>query len=200
MRTSALELILATDRVRRRAAAAGFALPVLLEYAEESSAAPFLSSNMRGTFLQTRRSSEGNVRFAPTECPPEQEGQFMGELFRVLDDVSFRNGWANRCKTLREAKATMTSLGEKPRAVVVPPSILEAACGRKVALTEAERLMMVQGYVTRLDGLLVLAADLPDNKLLLASDSVGVYVRSYDHVGIMIHKADRSLVVVNGLA
>jgi len=200
MRTSALEILLKTDRIRRRAdqsRGAGFAVPVLMEYSDELCNAPFLSSNMRGTFLQTRLSRDGIVRFAPTFCPPGKEGPLMVELFRVLSEVSEREGWSNRCKDLTEAQDVMRSLGETPRALVVPPSTLEEACGEAMPVEQAERLMMMQGYVSRTsDGLLILASDLPEGKSLLASDSVGAYVRSYDHVAVLIRKADRSLVMV----
>jgi hypothetical protein len=119
------------------------------------------------------------------------------ELVKTLWAISCREGWANRCSDLGEAQDVMLSLGETPKAVVVPPSVLEQACGEKMTIERAEHLMAMQGYIARTkEGLLVLSADLPEGRAFLASGTVGAYVRSHNHVGVLIRRADRSLVLV----
>lgn len=200
MRVSALELILETERVRRQASittGAGFAIPALLSHPVESSDAPFLATNARRTFLPVR-SKYGTVRLAFSECPLEDEGKLVAELYRVLWGISVQHEWPNRCSSVAQAVACMAALRLEPKSLVVSPSFLEDACGKPVTLKEAEELMMAQGYVAESEGVRVLAADLPEGSAILAAAPaiVGVYVRTDNWLGVLVRRIDRALVLV----
>jgi hypothetical protein len=201
MRVSALELLLETERIHRKAAVTtgvGFAVPALYEFPAEAVTAPFLVSNSRGSFVLGARSRDGYVRLAFFECPLEDEGPVLTELHRVLWRISVQHGWPNRCTSVAQAIARMKALALEPKAIVVSPSFLEDACGEPVTLDDAGKLMMAQGYVAESDGVKVLAADLPPGSAILAATRavVGVYVRVDDKLGLMVRKADQSLVLV----
>lgn len=201
MRVSALELLLETERIHRKAAVTtgvGFAVPALYEFPAEAGMAPFLVSNSRGSFVLGSRSRDGHVRLAFSECPLDEEGAMLAELHRVLWGISVQHGWANRCTSIAQAIARMKALALEPKVLVVATSFLEDACGEPVTLEDAEKLMMAQGYVAESDGIRVLASDLPAGLAILAAsrEVTGVYVRVDDRLGVMVRKADQSLVLV----
>jgi len=90
----------------------------------------------------------------------------------------------------------------EPTSIVVSLSFLEDACGMSITLEDAEEIMLAQGYVTESDGLRVLAADLPvGGAFVVTSPSVvGTYFRVDQHLGVLIRRADRSLVLVGNVA
>lgn len=201
MRVSALELILTAERQRRHASktGAGFARPVLREQHEDAAGAPFLVSNSRGSFvLGQRRSSDGTVRTAFVNCPLDKESLLLAELHRALWETSVQHNWPNRCSSIAKATARMAALGLEPGALIVSTPFLEEACGKALSVEDAEKLMLVQGYVAEVEGVKVLASDLPDGKALLVTSRalMGVYVRSEDHLSILLRRVDRSLVLV----
>jgi len=200
MKVSALEIALGTERVRQQAAVkgVGFAQPVLCEQPVRPEEAPFLATNLRGSFLPTFRSGDGVIRFAFTECPLGAEDSLVSELYGVLWKNSVQQGWSNRCNTLSQAKARMEALGMQPKACIVGPSFLEEA--GELTKEDADKLMMFKGYVAEVEGVKALASGLSAGKaILMASPSqVGDYVRVGDYLGILICQADRSLVLVGG--
>jgi hypothetical protein len=201
MKASTLERFLSTDRVRQQTAVktrAGFARPVLCEQAMKEEEGPFLATNLRGSFLPSRRSLDGMVRFAFTECPVGAEGPLLTELHRVLWDVSVQQGWSNRCTDLQQARLLMGSSGVTPRAFIVGPSVLAEATGKNLSEEDVDKLMRYQGFVAEVDGVRILASDLPDGKAILAAipSQVGLYVRSGDYLGVLICRANLSLVLV----
>lgn len=203
MKVSALEIVLETDRVRQQTAVrthAGFARPVLCEQAVGVDEGPFLASNLRGSFLPTRRSSDGNARFAFAECPIGAEDRLVVELFDVLWRTSVQHDWPNRCRSLDEAKVRMEALGMVPRAYIAAPSLLDAASDKELSGDDADKLMMFQGHVAEVDGIKILASGLPDGRGILTSipSKTGRYVRSGDFLGVLVCRADRSMVLVGG--
>jgi hypothetical protein len=195
MRVSALEIVLGTERVRQQTAVktkAGFSRPVLCERAVDPTEGPFLATNMRGSFLTTSRSKDGAARFAFTECPVASEGKLISELYAVLWRTSVQQDWSNRCISMSQAKARMEALGVQPKVFIVGPSFL----GDELTEEDAEKLMLLKGCIAEVEGLKVLAADLPPGQALLATSKVGSYVRSGDYLGVLVCQANRSLVLV----
>lgn len=203
MRVSALDRLFVTERIRRQAAqiehGGGFALPVLQERGVKPDDAPLVATNMRGSFVQVRSSRDGYARFAFTECEREDESMLLVELHRALWQISEDRDWPNRCNSLAQARPRLEALGFEPRTLVVSLSLLEKACGVEVTAEEAEKLMFEQGHVAEIDGVQVYAADIPAGVALLASHPqlVGGYVRADTHLGILVTRADRALVLVN---
>jgi len=201
MRVSALERFLSIDRVRQQTAVktkAGFARPVLCEQTMKEDDGPFLATNLRGSFLPSRRSLDGVVRFAFTECPVGSEGKLLTELYDVLWRTSVQQGWGNRCIDLGQARPLMETLGVTPGAFIVGPSILASATGKDLSEEDIDKLMRYQGFVAEVDGVKILASDLPEGKAILATvpSQTGLYVRSGDYLGVLICRANRSLVLV----
>jgi len=201
MRVSALELVLTAERQRRQASntGTGFARPVLREQTEDAVNAPFLVSNSRGSFVLGRRHpTESTVRFAFTERPITEETPLLVELFRALWATSVQQSWSNRCSSISQATARMVALGLEASALIVSTTFLEEACGKALTDEDAERLMMMQGFVAEVEGVKVLASGLPTGTAILASPraSLGTYIRADDQVAILIRRADRSLVLV----
>lgn len=198
MKVSALEIALGTERVRQQAAVkgAGFAQPVLCEQPVRPEEAPFLATNLRGSFLLTPRSRDGVARFAFTECPLGTEGVLVSNLYDALWKISVQQGWSNRCNTLSQAKARMEALGVQPRACIVGLPFLEEA--GELTEEDADKLMMFKGYVAEVEGVRALVSGLSAGRaILMASPSqVGDYVRVGDYLGVLICQADRSVVLV----
>lgn len=208
IRVSALERMLHVERVRRQSSTSwnkdptgvhgDFRVPVLQECAVPADAGPFVATNRRGTLLQVPRSKDGNVRFAFSECPLEDEWKLLGSLYRVLWQLSTEHQWPTRCTSIAEATRRMEASGVKPRHLVVPVPLLEEACGTPFSVEEAEKTMAMQGFITEVDGLQVLAADLPEETALLSTEPelVGMYTRVDDWLGVLIQRANRSVMLV----
>ena len=82
MAVSALQRILVPERYRQRAGVSEFSVPAVHQRKVDEEALPLLATNMRGTFLSTRRSVDG---FAPngfSNCPLEEEPTLLNELYR----------------------------------------------------------------------------------------------------------------------
>lgn len=200
--TTVLERLLIPERLPRRAdesTGAGFAIPALQERPLSAEAEPLLASNMRQTFVPTLVSRKrGVARYAMCECSPADEWFLLHEMIRVIQETSKQQGWVNRCPTLAEAAVSMRQQGFEPRTVAVPYSFLE---GLGLDSAEADDLMRVQGYVTLVDKVQVLAGPLPSEKALVAAAPVlaGYYTRSDDYLGLLLTRANRAFYVVDGL-
>lgn len=209
IRISALERMFQVERIHRQSSTGwnrsptgthgDFRIPVLQECVVPADAGPFIATNRRGTLLQVPRSKDGSVRFAFSECPLEDERKLLGELYRVLWKLSTEHEWPTRCRSIPEAKRRMEIIGMKPKHLIVPVPLLEAACGTAFSVEEAEKTMAMQGFIAEVDGgLQVLAADLPGGTALLSTEPelVGLYTRVDDWLGVLVQRANRSILLV----
>lgn len=197
MAFTALERLLATERVRQRAARqGGFSIPALGERAADSTDGPFFVTNMRGTFLPTRPSREGVVRYGFSLVPVGHDDALLVELHRSL---SSRSNWAGRCTNVQEAIHRLQANGMEPHTIIASPTLLaEITPGLDVSLDAAWARMRAQSEVAVVSGVTVLLADLPARAGFVAAMPalVGSYTRTGDHLGVVIQRADQALMVV----
>ena len=200
MKYSVLERILHVERYRRIDDR-----PVVLRFLSSSEEGPWLTSLSKGDVVPTKLAKDGTVGQAFFECPIDEDDNFLGKLFRTLVEVSHANGWRNRASSIDEAFRLMVSLGYEPSTLIVPFDTLQQVCGSDLSEEEAERITMVRGYVVEMEqGVRVVSARraLPSGAAILTASKsfVGYYSRARDYMGVTLCRADRSLVLVNGLA
>ena len=190
----ALERMLVPERLKRRAAHTGFALPAMEERPTTQEEGPYLVTNMRASFLPTRMSSTGSVRFGFSTVTPENDDKLLTTLHRSLTAQAA----GNPCPSVEAAIQRLLSRGYEARTMVLPESWLPEICGPDFDVSKARELMSLQGYVTKLGEVQVLVADLPSNMAFVAAAPalVGLYTRVADAVGVIIFRADRSIVAV----
>ena len=198
MAYTALERIFSTERVQQRAARhGGFSVPALHERSVEATNAPFLASNMRGTFVRTRPSKQGFVRFGFSSVPVGDDDLLLAELFRSLLQCSTQEEWGNRCTDVKDAVARIQSYGMAPYAVTLSFDTLETVLP-DVSLEDARTAMAQGSQVAEIEGVRVLVADLPSKTALVTALPVltGVYIRTGDYVGVMAQKVDQTIILV----
>ena len=202
MSYAAFERMLKTERHRQRGAARGFSTPSLCTVSVKADAEPLLATNMRGTFLATRRGSGGEARFGFSYCPVGQEGPLLNELHRVLWDTSLREKWANRCSAVAEAVEKLRTQGIEAATLVVSERQLSNVLGSDFHPDAARSAMAMQGFVAVVDGMQVLLSDLPDGSAFVTGHptGTGVYTRVGDHIGMLFQRVDRAIMVVRGVA
>jgi hypothetical protein len=198
MWSSVLQRILYPERYQQRAAQTGFSTPVLQEIRLGEDALPLLASNMRGGFVPTRRSSEGNVRYGFSHCPLEDEPRLFESLFDALVTQSVKGRWGNRAATVSEGLARCRERGLQPRFIVIPDALLPEVVGASLSLDDAYKAQRTRGYATVIEDMQVLLADLPSGNALVSISprEVGCYTRVGDHLGILVQRVDRNLVMV----
>jgi hypothetical protein len=199
MSYAALERMLVPERFRQRAAPrGGFSTPTLCFMAVEEDSLPILATNARGKFLPTRRNSEGCAPLGFSFCPIGQEGPILNDLYRTLERLSIENGWGIRCTSIPEAMDHLQALGIEPKSLVVSESQMAALLGTTVDLETARRAMGFQGYVSVVAGMQLLLSDLGPNQAFVVGPPAmtGVYMRAGDYLGVQLHRANRSLVLV----
>ena len=199
MITPAFEGLLIFERERQRMSDNGLAVPAFQERPVEHTDAPFIVTNMRGSFLLSRPTREGYLRFGFTNCPVDTEGTLLTAMFRQLRAISQDSGWENRCSSLAQAHKLMVRQGQEPRVVLISRTTLSQACGEEITAEDASKIVLAQGYMAEVDGIRVLPADLPLGCAILATHPalVGTYTRVGDYVGIALRKADQRLVLVS---
>lgn len=199
MKLSILERLLVADRFRPKVSTktGGFAPPVSFKRLALTDEAPFVVSMARGGFTLTRPNIEGDVQQAFSYCPVEDEDVVLRNLYNTLWQLGKAHGWRNRYASLDTAIASVTF---SPKALVLPFSTIHGIVGGELTEEEAERLTLAKGFVTEVSGLKVLSARgaLPPGTAVLAPapEVVGSYLRSADHLSVMVMRADRSLVLV----
>lgn len=194
-----LERMLKTERYRQRAAPrGGFSTPSLCFTAVPPDSMPLLASNMRGTFMPTRRNVEGMAPFGFSPSIVGQEDGLLNELHRVLWELSERSGWTNRCSAIPEAVERLRTQGTEPKSLIVSESQVAGFMGPDFDLGAARRAMAVQGYVTVVDGMQVLLSALSEGSALVAASpaALGIYTRVGDHLGLLLQRVDRAVMVV----
>jgi hypothetical protein len=194
-----LERLLVTERLRRRSTqSGGFAVPGLQERPGDPKEGPFVATNMRGGILLTRPSREGCVRYGFSDVPLEQEDQFFLKLLDMLWLLSENQGWTNRCDSIPQAYNRMGQSGYSPRALVIPYPLLQEASGSMLSPSEAANMMKLHGYVAQSQGMDILVADIPAGHALLVTSPplVGFYTRMDNHLGILLQRANQTLMMV----
>jgi hypothetical protein len=203
MKISILERLLHAERHRRKLQEgdSSFVPPVATSFSCDPGQGPWVTSLSQGKFAATHQDKQGFVAQAFTDCPLEEEGRLLRELYGTLITLRGVFRWTNVCKTIVEAKHRMALSGFEAKCLVVPFADLEGVVGSGLTLGEAEMLMLTQGCVADVGGVKILTAgdELPKGSAILSTvpSIVGVYNRVYDHVGITIFQADRSLVLVS---
>jgi len=194
MKATVLERLFITERKRQRIAGdATLATPGIHERIARAEATPFVVSNARSTFVQTRRRSDGVVRSGFSECPLAAEGALLTELYRGLWTLGQEHGWDNRFPTLTQARERMA----EPRLVVVSDALLREVGGGDLTPEDVEQLMLTRGYVLEADGLKVLAGGLASGAMLAAApSSTGFYTRTGDWLSIFVQRANRAILLV----
>lgn len=196
---AALERMLRPERFRQKAAArGGFSTPGMCFTEVGEDAQPLLASNMRGTFMPTRRNAEGLAPFGFSHVPLGHEGPILNELHRILWGLSLQANWGNRCSAVPEAVERLQATGIEPKSLVVSESQVATLLGPGFDLNAARRAMSIQGYVTVIDGMQLLLSDLAENLAIVAGSpsSVGIYTRVGDHLGMLLQRVDRAIMVV----
>ncbi len=202
MKISILERLLHAERHRPKLDNSGsFVTPKAMSFATDPQQGPWVTSLSKGQFAPTHQDKNGFVAQAFTECPLEEEGRLLRELYGTLTTLRGVFRWTNVCRTIVEAKQRMVSAGYETKNLVVPFADLAEIVGSSLTLEEAEMLMLTQGCVADVGGVKILTVgnELPKGSAILSTlpAIVGVYNRVYDHVGVTIFQADRSLVLVS---
>lgn len=169
------------QRITRSVMAAGFAQPALGEIQiEKDDDDPILATNMRSTFLLTRKSKEGVARYGFSPCPAEDEGAVVTELARVLWEMSYAHEWGIRCRGVPQAVEGFRALGLEARTLVVSSQLARGI------LEQAD--LPPEGLVGAVDKMQVLVTTLPENTALvaLAPANAGMCVRVGDNLGMLV--------------
>lgn len=169
------------QRITRSAMSAGFATPALGEIQLSGSDEPaLLATNMRGTFLPTRKSRDGIVRYGFSTCPVGEEGVLATELARVLWEGGPEEGWGIRCSAVATAIEAFRGKGLEPRTLVVSSQLAREVLGQETPPPE--------GLAGIVDKMQVLVTGLPENVALVALPPAraGFCVRVGDSMGMLV--------------
>lgn len=183
------------ERYRQRAAPdGGFSVPMMMERDAEAKHAPFLVTNTRGQFVLSPRSREGKARYAFFSCEIQDEPKLLPSLYATLLSHSRTPGWPNAAGTVSEAMGRLAA----PGSIILATSLVQSICGDGFTAEQIATLMRVQGHVAIVNGVQVLAADLPvDSALVTAQpEDLGVYTRVGDYLGVQLFDVRRTIVVV----
>jgi hypothetical protein len=153
---------------------------------------------MRSSFVQTKRSQEGLVRYAFSECPLEREGALFSKFFSDLWGLSSDNAWSNRYSSISEALRGFKRGGLPAVSLVISPMALKKICGATLDLDEIDKIMAIKGYVSEVEGLRVLVTDLPQHQSVLITEPslAGNCTRVGDHLGLLVRRADQTVALV----
>jgi len=194
-RFSILEQILSVERYRQRVSEkrGGYAMPVLGKRAMSPAEGPFLVTNARGRFAATRVSRDGFVNFGFSPSPPdESQDELLLRLYEAARHFSALEGWSTRCSRVSEAIDRLRGSGLSPRSLIIPMATVKEVCGVELQASES-------GFVTKIEGdVRVYVAPLPEDAALVlpAPETLGLFSRVGDYVGIVMKHANRTLMVV----
>jgi hypothetical protein len=173
--------------------------PILNEVDVPEDVHPLLVTNADRRFVTTTRSaSRGCARYAFSEVPLEEEGVFVVEMYMSLLEISLSRGWTNRCNSVADAVNRLRNSLIEPAFLIVPETVLPEICGPDYDPAQTAVLMMRQGHVAVVDNMQVLPSDLPPGSAMVLAEpnTFGMYTRVGDYLGVMIQRADRSVMVV----
>lgn len=168
-------------RLNRHASSVGYATPALGEIHLVNVPEPaLLATNMRGTFLLTRKTPEGIARYGFSTCEVADEPVIITELARVLWELSAEHDWDIRCRGVPEAVESFRAKGLEARTVVVSSQLARAVLGQDALPPEG-----LAGTVGRMQ---VVVTGLPEDVALvaLAPENAGVCIRTGDNVGMLV--------------
>lgn len=170
------------QRITRSAMSSGFATPALgeIQLSSGEEAPPMLATNMRGTFLYTRKSRDNVVRYGFSICPVDEEGVLVTELARVLWELSEVHKWGIRCRAVASAVEAFKVQGLEARTLVVSAQLARGVLGQESLPPE--------GLAGTSDKMQVLVTNLPENVALvaLAPAKAGTCLRVGDNIGMLV--------------
>lgn len=201
---SILSLILQPERFRQRVSTKSVGtlsghlqtIPAISEFVVDDWAEPLLATNARKRLVSTRVSSIGTGRYGFSEVPLEDEDAFFVELYGALE--AYRHPVTGdpicRARTGGEALQLMRRAGLDPAHLIVSGADL----GTPDEVVKLKRLAAIQGYITEVDAIRTLVADLPKGCALLTAvpAKLGVYTRVGNYLGVLFLRVDLSMVLV----
>lgn len=167
---------------------------MLMEREIEPKQDPLLVTNTRGSFVLSRRTKEGQGRYAFFECGLEEEKNLLPSLYATLLTLTKTPGWPALSRTVGEAALRIV----EPYSIVISESLIPSICGEGFTSEQVDVLMKAQGHVAVVNGMQVLAGNLPPGAALVTSNpkSLGVYTRVGDYLGLQLHDPRRTIAVV----
>ncbi len=189
------DLLLRPERYRQRAAPdGGFSTPMMMERDAYPTQAPFLVTNTRGLFVPSPRARDGKGRYAFFSCPIADESKLLPALYAQLLMLSRTPGWPTPAATVAEAAGRLV----KPTSIILSDSLIQSICGDGFTPEQVATLMRIQGHVAIVDGMQVLAGDLPRDSALVTVEpaELGVYTRVGDYLGLQLFNVRQTIVVV----
>ena len=199
MKISVLERILVAERMRHKAS---FAPPIANRRASTMEEGPWFVTNTKGAVVLTHLQKDAGEEFvlqAFVDCPIDEEDPVVSRLYATMWATSKRLGWNNRCSSLSGSVQRMLGLGYDAKFLIVPYADLKGVCGSDLSEEEAERLTLVNGCVAEVQEVKILISNgLPEGAAILTATPslTGHYLRSYDHLSIMVNRANRAILLV----
>jgi hypothetical protein len=193
MEASVLERMLVVERHRRKAPLGGgdFSVPALEERPVEEFDEPLLVTNMRGDWVQTRRSGSGYGRFGFTECEVGDEAHLVSSLWATLTKVP----WAIKCNDV----ATAVRRVDAAKTLLVSYEMLKEFSSETLTTEEVAKIIFAQGYITKVGELGLLASEGLSGRTAIVTTVpalTGFYTRIDDHLGLMLLSADKTIAMV----
>lgn len=166
-----LERILWPERTRLRAARGeGFGVPVMHEHGMPGTTGPYLVTGATGRFLRTQRTSEGLVRCGLFPCTVAEEDAVVARMLDALQANDIR------CTHVQDAQL-------QPKSVLMSTAMVAASGADAEA---AVKVMGLQGHIGVVNGAQVVVTRAPIARMLWVGPNAGVYVRSGDHLGLIL--------------
>ncbi len=179
-----------------------YSIPGLMERDMGPEDTPFLVTNARGNFVETRLTKENRCRYGFSKVPVgEDDNLLLPGLFSALWQASDKNGWGNRCANIPEAFGRMAQAGLEAKSLVLPYSMVGDALGSAFDKESIQKAMATKGRLTVLGGAAVRVVEsMPDGCALIVTGAplVGHYTRVGDYVGVLLRGIDKSIVLVKG--
>lgn len=193
---SVWDRLLVPERYRQRVfkKAGGLSIPLMMELELEAKEDPLLVTNTRGVFVLSRRTKEGFGRYGFFECPLELESNLLQSLYLTLDTLSKTRGWASPATSVSEAIGRLI----EPKSIVLSRNLIPSICGNGFTSDQVDTLMKTQGHIAVVNGMQVLAGNLPPGAAIVATQPkvLGVYTRVGDYLGLQLHDPRRTISIV----
>jgi hypothetical protein len=167
---------------------------MMMERDVEMKHEPLLVTNTRGQFVLSRRTRDGKGRYGFFECPLEDEAKLLPVLYTTLLTYCRTPGWPTPVPSVAAALDRLPMA----RSIVLSSSLISSICGEGFTPEQVATLMKVQGHVAIVNGIQVLAGELPENSAIVSVEpaSLGVYTRVGDYLGLQLFDVRQTLVVV----